>query len=33
VNISGGGIITFEGVSMNLPTDFNREDAFVLISK
>ena len=33
VNISGGGNITFEGVSMNLPTDFNREDAFVLISK
>lgn len=33
VNISGGGDVTFEGVTMKLPTDFNREDAFVLISQ
>lgn len=33
VNISGGGTVSFEGVSITLPTDFNREDAFVLISK
>ncbi len=33
VNVTEGGTVTFEGVSINLPKDFNREDAFVLVSK
>ena len=33
VDISNGGTVTFEDFSITLPADFNREDAFVLISK
>ena len=33
LNIKEGGTVSFEGQSITLPTDFNREDAFVLISK